>query len=80
MNRDELALLLTELDEALAQAFPGPEPVRVLVVGGACLLLAGVTERPTRDIDVIITDLFGTGIAPCRKSRPGRMGRESFLP
>ena len=63
MNRDELALLLTELDEALAQAFPGPEPVRVLVVGGACLLLAGVTERPTRDIDVIITDLFGTGEA-----------------
>ena len=63
MNRDELALLLTELDEALAHAFPGPEPVRVLVVGGACLLLAGVTERPTRDIDVIITDLFGTGKA-----------------
>jgi len=63
MNRDELALLLTELGEALAQAFPGPEPVRVLVVGGACLLLAGVTERPTRDIDVIITDLFGTGEA-----------------
>ncbi len=63
MNRDELALLLTELDEALVEAFPGPEPVRVLVVGGACLLLAGVTERPTKDIDVIITDLFGTGEA-----------------
>jgi uncharacterized nucleotidyltransferase DUF6036 len=57
MNRDELTLLLTELDEALAQAFPGPEPVRVLVVGGACLLLAGITERPTRDIDVIITNI-----------------------
>lgn len=63
MNREELALLLTELDEALVEAFPGPEPVRVLVVGGACLLLAGVTERPTRDVDVIITDLFGTGEA-----------------
>lgn len=63
MNREELALLLTELDEALVEAFPGPEPVRVFVVGGACLLLAGVTERPTKDIDVIITDLLGTGEA-----------------
>lgn len=63
MNKEELDLLLTELDEALIQAFPGPEPIRVLVVGGACLLLTGITERPTRDIDVIITDLLGTGEA-----------------
>jgi hypothetical protein len=63
MNREEIALLLTELDQALLEAFPGPEPARVLVVGGACLLLAGVTERPTKDVDVIITDLFGEGSA-----------------
>jgi hypothetical protein len=63
MNRDEITLLLEEVDAALAQAFPGPEPISVLVVGGACLLLAGVSERPTRDIDVIIFDLEGTGEA-----------------
>ena len=45
------------------QAFPGPEPISILVVGGACLLFAGVTARPTKDIDVIVTDLFGTGEA-----------------
>ncbi len=59
MNREELETLLAELDDALVKAFPGPEPIRVLVVGGACLLFAGVTTRPTQDIDVIITDLFG---------------------
>ncbi|HEY4035593.1 MAG TPA: hypothetical protein VGL94_16670 [Ktedonobacteraceae bacterium] len=63
MNREELEMLLTELDEALVQAFPGPEPMRVLVVGGACLLFTGTTTRPTQDIDVIVTDLFGTGEA-----------------
>jgi hypothetical protein len=35
----------------------------VLVVGGASLLLADVSVRPTKDIDVIITDLEGTGEA-----------------
>jgi hypothetical protein len=63
LNKEELTLLLSELDEALLEAFPGPEPLRVLVVGGACLLWAGVIQRPTKDIDVIITDLFGTGEA-----------------
>lgn len=32
-------------------------------MGGACLLFAGVTTRPTKDIDVIVTDLLGTGEA-----------------
>ena len=41
MNKEELETLLTELDDALVQAFPGPEPIHVLVVGGACLLFAG---------------------------------------
>jgi len=63
MNRQEIEAYLLELDEALAEAFPGPEPMRVLVVGGACLLLADVTTRATKDIDVIITDLEGQGEA-----------------
>ncbi|MDQ2906619.1 MAG: DUF6036 family nucleotidyltransferase [Chloroflexota bacterium] len=63
MNKEELRLLLLELDNELLEAFPDPQPIRVLVVGGACLLFAGVTERPTKDVDVIITDLFGTGEA-----------------
>jgi hypothetical protein len=63
MSKEELEALLEELDAALAEAFPGPEPISVLLVGGACLLLADITTRPTRDIDVIITDLLGTGEA-----------------
>ena len=61
MNRREIEAYLLELDEAFAEAFPSPEPMRVLVVGGACLLLADVTTRATKDIDVIITDLEGQG-------------------
>jgi len=32
MNKLELEALLEELDEALVKAFPGPEPMSVLVV------------------------------------------------
>jgi hypothetical protein len=63
MKREELEALLKALDDALLEAFPGPEPISVLVVGGACLLFAGATTRPTKDIDVIVTDLFGMGEA-----------------
>ncbi len=63
MNKPELETLLQELDEALVAAFPGPEPISVLVVGGACLLFTEVTTRQTKDIDVIIFDLLGTGEA-----------------
>src|SRR6266851_4850163 len=63
MDKLEINAYLIELDEALAEAFPSPEPIRVLVVGGACLLLADVTTRSTKDIDVIITDFEGTGEA-----------------
>lgn len=38
MNKLELETLLEEFDEALVKAFPGLEPMSVLVVGGACLL------------------------------------------
>ncbi len=54
---------LVELDEALVHAFPGPDPVRVMVVGGAFLALTGIINRQTDDVDVIITDLAGTGEA-----------------
>ena len=60
MNKSELESLLEELDEALVKAFPGPEPMSVLVVGGACLLFQGVTTRPTEDVDVIIFKMMGS--------------------
>lgn len=60
MNKSELESLLEELDEALVKAFPGPEPLRVLVVGGACLLFQGVISRPTEDVDVIIFEMMGS--------------------
>jgi hypothetical protein len=63
MNKQEIEAYLVEIDEALAEAFPSPEPIRVLIVGGACLLLTDVIIRPTKDIDVVITDLEGTGEA-----------------
>ena len=63
MNKQEMEAYLVELDEGLAKALPSPEPICVMVVGGACLLLSDITERPTQDIDVIITDLEGTGEA-----------------
>jgi hypothetical protein len=60
VNKAELEALLTELDEALVKAFPGPEPMRVLVVGGACLLFQGVISRQTEDVDVIIFEMMGS--------------------
>ena len=60
MNKPELEALLEELDEALVKTFPGPEPMSVLVVGGACLLFQGVTSRPTEDVDVIIFEMMGS--------------------
>jgi Nucleotidyltransferase of unknown function (DUF6036) len=60
MNKQELEALLEELDEALVKAFPGPEPMSVLVVGGACLLFQEVINRPTEDVDVIIFEMMGS--------------------
>ncbi len=42
------------------QAFPGPEPMSVLLVGGACLLLQGITAQPTDSVDVIIVEMLGS--------------------
>lgn len=63
MNKQELEQLLVALDQELVKAFPRSGPIEALVVGGACLLLEGVSERPTKDIDVIIIDLLGQGQA-----------------
>ena len=59
-DKSEIEALLEELDEALAKAFPGPEPMSVLVVGGACLLFQDVITRPTEDVDVIIFEMMGS--------------------
>jgi Nucleotidyltransferase of unknown function (DUF6036) len=60
MTKSELEALLREVDEALVQAFPGPEPMSVLLVGGACLLLQGITAQPTNSVDVIIVEMLGS--------------------
>jgi hypothetical protein len=60
MNKLELEALLEELDEALEKAFPGPDLLSVLVVGGACLLFQGIITRPTEDVDVIIFEMMGS--------------------
>lgn len=60
LNKAELEGLLEELDKALVKAFPDSPPIKALVVGGACLMFAGIVDRPTRDIDIIIWDLMGS--------------------
>jgi hypothetical protein len=60
MTMSEVEALLREFDEALVQAFPGPEPMSVLLVGGACLLLEGITAQPTDSVDVIILEMLGS--------------------
>lgn len=60
MTKEELEAGLQELDDALAQAFPGDDIIQCVVVGGACLLFLGIVERSTEDIDVIIFNLLGS--------------------
>jgi hypothetical protein len=60
MTKSELEALLKEFDEALVQAFPGPEPMSVLLVGGACLLLLGITTQPVASVEVIIFEMLGS--------------------
>jgi hypothetical protein len=40
MTKSELEALLKEYDEALVAAFPGPEPMSVLLVAGVVLAVA----------------------------------------
>ena len=72
MTKSELEALLREFDEALMQAFPGPEPMSVLLVGGACLLLQGITAHPTNSVDVIIVDPMDLGYLLACKLMLGR--------
>lgn len=59
LTKPEVEALLQELDEALVQAFPGPEPMSVLLIGGACLLLQGIITQPMESVDVIILEMMG---------------------
>ena len=60
MTKTEVEAFLREFDEALVQAFPGLEPMSVLLVGGACLLLQGITAQPVDSVDVIILEMLGS--------------------
>lgn len=60
MTKDELEAGLQELDDALAEAFPGDEIIQCMMVGGACLLFLDIIERGTEDIDVVIFNLLGS--------------------
>ena len=63
MDKQTIEEYLVELDNALFAAFPDPEPMNVIVVGGAFLVLTNTISRQTDDVDVIITDLEGMGEA-----------------
>jgi hypothetical protein len=60
MTKSELEAFLKEFDEALLGAFPGPEPMSVLLDGGACLLLQEITTQPTDSVEVIILEMLGS--------------------
>ncbi len=60
MTKTEVEAFLREFDEALVQAFPGQEPMSVLLVGGACFLLQGITAQPVDSVDVIIFEMLGS--------------------
>src|SRR5207248_4504335 len=60
MTKTEVEALLKEFDEALVQAFPGPELMSVLLAGGACLLLQGITTQLVDSVDVIILEMLGS--------------------
>src|SRR5579859_2460374 len=60
MTKSELEVLLKEFDAALVEAFSGSGPMSALLVGGACLLLQGITTQPTDSVEVIILEMLGT--------------------
>jgi len=60
MTKSELEVLLEEFDAALVKAFPGPEPMSVLLVGRACLLLQGIITQPVDSVEVIIFEMLGS--------------------
>ncbi len=60
MTKSEVEAFLREFEEALVQAFLGPELMSVLLVGGACFLLQGITAQPVDSVDVIIFEMLGS--------------------
>jgi hypothetical protein len=60
MTKTELKALLKGFDEALLEAFPGPEPMSVLLVGEAYLLLQEITTQPIDSVEVIILEMLGS--------------------
>jgi hypothetical protein len=60
MTKPELEVLLGEFDKALVKAFPGREPMSVLLVGGACSLLLGITTQSADSVEVIILEMLGS--------------------
>jgi hypothetical protein len=60
MTKSEVEAFLREFDQALVQAFPGLELMSVLLVGGACLLLQGITTQPVDSVEVIILEMLGS--------------------
>ena len=60
MTKSELEALLEEFDAALVKAYSGPEPMSALLVGGACLLLQGITTQPIDSVEVIILEMLGS--------------------
>ena len=88
MNKQELEEGLAELDAALIKAFPNnPAPIECMIVGGACLVFEGITERATEDVDVVIFNLMGseettlifsTPLATKIRTIVKRIGRKRF--
>ena len=53
MQRDELLKRLLALDEEVDLMYPGPDRIRMVIVGGGALVLMEYLTRSTHDIDVL---------------------------
>lgn len=53
MQRDELLKRLLALDEEVSLLYPGPDRIRMVIVGGGALVLMEYLTRSTHDIDVL---------------------------
>ena len=53
MQRDELIKRHLALDEEVSLLYPGPERIRMVIVGGGALVLMEYLTRSTHDIDVL---------------------------
>ena len=53
MQRDDLVKRLLALDEEVDLMYPGPDRIRMVIVGGGALVLMEYLTRSTHDIDVL---------------------------